>query len=142
MFIFWAIIALTFMEVIILGTIFLFFARLRHSEVAMSELQANQEQMLERIQDNTIYEQELVSSFMERQIELGHLDKRLDDRAIELRKLLEQAEGILRSPHFLRELILNSHKKGKSIKEIASSSGLDPDEVELILVQNGAVPNY
>lgn len=142
MFIFWAIIALTLAEVFILISIFLFFVRLRQSESTMNELQTNQEQMLERIQDNAIYEQELVSSFMERQRELGQLDKKLDDRAQELKRLLEQAEGILRSPHFLRELVLNSHKKGKTIKQIADSAGLDPDEVEMILAQNGIASKY
>ncbi len=47
-----------------------------------------------------------------------------------------QAEGICRSPQFLRELILNGRRKGLSSRQIARNAGLSVDEVELILAQN------
>ena len=53
----------------------------------------------------------------------------------ELRRLLEQAEGISRSPQFLREIILNGRRKGLSSRQIARNAGLSVDEVELILAQ-------
>ena len=37
-----------------------------------------------------------------------------EERAQSLRKLLEQAEGLTRSPQFLRELIISGSKKGRS----------------------------
>lgn len=102
----------------------------------MQLLQANQEQLLERLQRNTELERELVATFAQRQAELRTLDQRLEERATTLRRLLEQAEGIVRSPQFLRELILNQRSKGMSAAQIAQSAGLTVDEVELILAQS------
>lgn len=131
----WAISIFTVAELALLGAVLFFFLRLRRSEHLMTMLQANQEQLLQRLQKNAELERDLVATFAQRQAELRMLDQRLEERAAELRRLLEQAEGILRSPQFLRELILNGHKKGQSPKQIADAAGLAVDEVELILQQ-------
>lgn len=102
----------------------------------MHLLQDNQANLLARIETNARLEREIVESFGQRQTELEELNTRLEDRAQTLRKLLEQAEGISRSPQFLREIILNGRKKGLSAKQIARNAGLSIDEVELILAQN------
>ena len=101
----------------------------------LSRLQANQEDLLARLHRNAELELELVATFEQRQAELRILEQRLADRAESLRRLLEQAEGIVRSPQFLRELILNGRKKGLTAQKIALSTGLSMDEVELILTQ-------
>lgn len=131
----WAICIFTVAELALLGAVLFFFLRLRRSENLMTMLQANQEQLLNRLQKNAELERDLVATFAQRQAELRVLDQRLEERATELRRLLEQAEGILRSPQFLRELILNGHKKGHSPQQIAAAAGLAVDEVELILQQ-------
>lgn len=131
----WAICIFTVAELALLGAVLFFFLRLRRSENLMTMLQANQEQLLNRLQKNAELERDLVATFAQRQAELRILDQRLEERATELRRLLEQAEGILRSPQFLRELILNGHKKGQSPQQIAAAAGLAVDEVELILQQ-------
>ena len=51
-------------------------------------------------------------------------------------ELRYEAEGITRSPQFLREIILNGRKKGLTSQQIARKAGLSIDEVELILAQN------
>ena len=135
MFSFWIIALFTLAEMALLGAVLFFFVRLKRSENLLTELQANQEKLLQRLQQNTELEQELVATFAQRQVELRTLDQRLEDRAEILRRLLEQAEGIVRSPQFLRELILNGRKKGLSAQKIALSAGLSVDEVELILAQ-------
>lgn len=132
----WAIILFTVAELALLGAVLFFFLRLRRSETLMTLLQANQEQLLDRLQKNTELERDLVATFAQRQAELRVLDQRLEERATDLRRLLEQAEGILRSPQFLRELILNGHKKGQTAQQIAAAAGLAVDEVELILNQS------
>lgn len=131
----WTIIAFTVAEVALLVAVLFFFTRLRRSEGLMQLLQANQEQLLERLQRNTELERELVATFAQRQAELRTLDQRLEERATTLRRLLEQAEGIVRSPQFLRELIFNQRAKGMTAAHIAQSAGLTVDEVELILAQ-------
>lgn len=133
----WTVLIFTVAELVLLGAIFFFFVRLRRSETLMYQLQANQEHLLDRLQRNAELERELVATFAQRQAELRTLDHRLEDRATELRRLLEQAEGIVRSPQFLRELILNQRSKGASAKQIARNAGLTVDEVELILTQAG-----
>lgn len=102
----------------------------------MHLLQDNQANLLQRIETNARLEREIVESFGQRQHELEELNTKLEDRAQTLRRLLEQAEGISRSPQFLREIILNGRKKGLSAKQIARNAGLSIDEVELILAQN------
>lgn len=133
----WIIILVSVVEVALLGVLLAFFLRLRRSEALLNRLQANQTQLLERLRQNAELEQELVATFAQRQEQLRHLDQRLEERAQTLRRLLEQAEGISRSPQFLREVILNGHRKGRSLDQIARSTGLSVDEVELILAQAG-----
>ncbi|NHZ48875.1 hypothetical protein [Nitratidesulfovibrio liaohensis] len=133
----WLIILVSVVEVALLGVLLVFFLRLRRSEALLNRLQANQTQLLERLRQNAELEQELVATFAQRQEQLRHLDQRLEERAVALRRLLEQAEGISRSPQFLREVILNGHRKGRSLEQIARSTGLSVDEVELILAQAG-----
>ena len=135
MFSFWMIVLFTLAEMALLGAVLFFFVRLKRSETLLTQLQANQEKLLQRLHKNAELEQELVATFAQRQIELRTLDQRLEDRAETLRRLLEQAEGIVRSPQFLRELILNGRKKGLNAQKIALSAGLSVDEVELILAQ-------
>lgn len=124
------------LELAILGGVLFFYLRLKKSEALMHTLQDNQSKFLARIEKNAKLEQEVVDSFAERQIELEELNTRLQDRADSLRRLLEQAEGITRSPQFLREIILNGRKKGYSAQQIARNAGLSVDEVKLILAQN------
>jgi len=135
MFSLWMIVLFTLAEMALLGAVLFFFVRLKRSENLLSQLQANQEKLLLRLYQNAELEQELVATFAQRQAELRTLDQRLEDRAVTLRRLLEQAEGIVRSPQFLRELILNGRKKGLNAQKIALSAGLSVDEVELILAQ-------
>lgn len=137
MFSFWMIVLFTLAEMALLGAVLFFFVRLKRSENLLSQLQSNQEQLLLSLHQNAELERELVATFAQRQTELRALDQRLEDRAEALRRLLEQAEGIMRSPRFLRELILNGRKKGLSPQKIALSAGLSVDEVELILAQSG-----
>ncbi len=124
------------MELLVLAGVAVFYLRLRRSEGLLSSLQDNQQTLLARIEMNARLEREIVATFAQRQAELRELDTRLEERASELRRLLEQAEGISRSPQFLREIILNGRKKGLSSRQIARNSGLSVDEVELILAQN------
>lgn len=130
------IIACSLMELLILAGALVFYFRLKRSQTLMNTLQDNQQSLLARIEMNARLEREIVATFAQRQAELRELDTKLEQRANELRRLLEQAEGIARSPQFLREIILNGRKKGLSSKQIALNSGLSVDEVELILAQN------
>lgn len=129
------IIAFSLLEVCILGGVLFFYLRLRRSEALLNALQDNQQNLLERIEFNARMEREIVASFAQRQAELRNLDEKLEERAQDLRRLLEQAEGITRSPQFLRELILNGKRKGLSARQIARNAGLSVDEVDLILTQ-------
>ena len=131
----WLIGLVTLAEMALIVMVLLFFARLKRSKALLSRLQASQEQLLERMYDNAELEQELVASFSSRQDELRQLNLRLEERAAALQRLLDQAEGISRSPQFLREVILNGQRKGLSIKQIAQKAGLAEDVVELILTQ-------
>lgn len=130
------IILFTVMELLILGGVLFFYLRLRNSERLLNALQGNQQELLARIEMNARLEKDIVATFAQRQAELRNLDEKLEQRAQTLRRLLEQAEGITRSPQFLRELILNGQRKGLSSRQIARNAGLSVDEVELILSQN------
>lgn len=130
------IIACSILELALLGGALLFYWRLRRSERLLNSLQDNQQSLLARIEMNARLEREIVATFAQRQAELRELDSKLEQRAIDLRKLMEQAEGITRSPQFLREIILNGKKKGLNSRQIARNAGLSVDEVELILAQN------
>ncbi|MFT3957943.1 MAG: hypothetical protein QM665_02370 [Desulfovibrio sp.] len=123
-------------ELAILGGVLVFYLRLRRSESLLNALQGNQDSLLARIEMNARLEKEIVATFAQRQAELRNLDEKLEARTLELRRLLEQAEGISRSPQFLRELILNGHRKGLTSRQIAKNAGLSVDEVDLILAQN------
>lgn len=124
------------MELLTLCGVLFFYLRLRNSERLLNTLQGNQQDLLNRIEMNARLEKEIVATFAQRQAELRNLDEKLEQRAQTLRRLLEQAEGITRSPQFLRELILNGQRKGLSSRQIARNAGLSVDEVELILSQN------
>lgn len=124
------------LELLVLAGVLVFYLRLKRSEELLSSLQGNQESLLMRIEMNARLEKEVVATFAQRQAELHALDEKLEERAAALRRLLEQAEGITRSPQFLRELILNGRKKGLSSRQIAKNAGLSVDEVDLILAQN------
>lgn len=129
----WIIAIITVAEVVLLLLVLVFFLRLRRSEDLLERLQTNQEQVLQRIYANAELEQELVGSFTQRQNQLAALNAKLEERAVTLQRLLDQAEGITRSPQFLREVILNGHRQGKNNAQIARTTGLSVDEVELIL---------
>ena len=129
------IIAFSILELAILGGVLFFYLRLRRSETMLNALQGNQEALLARIEMNARLEREIVATFAQRQAELQNLDAKLEERAQELRRLLEQAEGISRSPQFLREIILTGRRKGLSSRQIARNAGLSVDEVDLILAQ-------
>ena len=130
------IIACSVLELFLLGGALVFYMRLRKSETLLKTLQDNQQSLLARIEMNARLEREIVATFAQRQAELRELDSKLEARARDLRRLLEQAEGITRSPQFLREIILNGRRKGLSSRQIARNAGLSVDEVELILAQN------
>lgn len=127
--------AVTAAELALLVLVLVFFLRLRRSEQILSTLQANQDDLLDRMLRNAELEQEMVATFAQRQEQLAQLNARMEDRIATLRKLLEQAEGISRSPHFLREIILNGRRKGHSVDQIARKTGLARDEIELILAR-------
>lgn len=129
----WIIGVITIAETILVVMVFLFFLRLRRSEVTLAQLQSNQEHVLESIYRNAALEQELVDSFSQRQEQLIILNKGLEERIRILQKLIDQAASISRSPQFLREVILAGKKKGQTPAQIARSTGLAVDEVELIL---------
>ena len=129
------IVAFSILELAILGGVLFFYLRLRRSEAMLNTLQGNQEALLARIEMNARLEREIVATFAQRQAELQNLDGKLEERAQDLRRLLEQAEGISRSPQFLREIILNGRRKGLSSRQIARNAGLSVDEVDLILAQ-------
>lgn len=129
------IVALTAAELALLALVLFFFLRLRRSEHILSQLQSNQDDLLDRMLRNAELEQEMVATFVQRQEQLAQLNARLEDRAQTLKKLLDQAEGISRSPYFLREVILNCRKKGQTPEQIARTTGLARDEVELILAR-------
>lgn len=127
--------ACTLLELVVLGGVLVFYQRLRRSEGLLNTLQDNQQGLLARIEMNARLEREIVATFAQRQAELRELDEKLSARVADLRRLLEQAEGISRSPQFLREIILNGRRKGLNSQQIARNSGLSVDEVELILAQ-------
>ena len=122
-------------EVLLLGLLVIFYMRLRKSEALLNNMQAGQESLVAKMHFNAELEQEIVESFAKRQQELQSLEMQLEARANELRTLLEQAETVSRSPQFLRELILTGRKKGQTIPQLAKSTGLSIDEVELILME-------
>ena len=130
------IIACSILELFLLCGALLFYWRLRRSVNLHKSLQDIQQTLLARIEMNARLEKEIVATVAQRQAELRELDSKLEQRANDLRRLMAQAEGITRSPQFLREIILNGKRKGLSSRQIAKNAGISVDEVELILAQN------
>ncbi len=127
--------ALTVAELALMALVLFFFLRLRRSEQILAAMQANQDDLMDRMLRNAELEQEMVATFAQRQEQLAQLNGAMEHRVQTLRKLLDQAEGISRSPHFLREVILNCRRKGQSVEQIAKNTGLARDEIELILAK-------
>ncbi|MCJ2164035.1 MULTISPECIES: hypothetical protein [unclassified Pseudodesulfovibrio] len=122
-------------EVILLVIVILFFLRLRKSETLLSGIQANQADFIKRLQFNTQLESELVATFEQRQHELVALNAQLENKAVELKKLVNLANEYCKSPQFMREIILKGHRSGKSPIQLAKSTGLGLEEIELIIDQ-------
>ena len=125
----WILIAASVAEIFFLLALFWFFARLRRSEAVLNELQSNQERLLAKLDINAQLEQELMESFVERQEELHSLDAHLENRAVELKRLITEAQGLTRSPQILREIITTGFKNGRSKTELAKATNLSIDEV-------------
>lgn len=129
------VIFLTLCELVLLLLVVLFFSRLRRSEELLAKLQINQDSFLKKLDFNARLENELVSSFQNRQAELAELDQKLEQRRAELEKLVKKAEEFTRSPDFLRQIIASGARRGQSAQALAKATGLALDEVELILTQ-------
>jgi len=132
---FWLLALVSIFELILFFLLLSFFRRLRNSEELLLKLQAGQASLLANLEQNAQLEKDLIASFAERQQELKRLDIQLEERAEGLRKLLNQAEVVSRSPQFLRELILSGIRQGKSPLELAKATSLSLDEVKLIIAQ-------
>ncbi|WP_319585038.1 hypothetical protein [uncultured Pseudodesulfovibrio sp.] len=130
------IILFTISEVVLLGVVILFFLRLRKSEILLSGLHAKQEEFVKRLQFNTQLENELVATFEQRQQELVALNSQLETKATELKKLVKLANEYAKSPQFMREIIIQGHRSGKTPMQLAKSTGLALEEVELIIDQS------
>lgn len=126
----------TISEIVLLAVVIIFFLRLKKSETLLSGLQMKQEEFLKRLQFNTQLENELVTTFEQRQQELVALNADIEKRAAELQKLIDQARDYCKSPQFMREIIIKGHNAGKSPAQLAKSTGLSLEEVELILDQS------
>ena len=123
-------------EIVLLVVVILFFLRLKKSETLLSGLQANQEEFIKRLQFNTQLESELVATFEQRQQELVALNTQLEKKAAELKKLVDLANEYCKSPQFMREIILQGHRTGQSPAQMAKSTGLSLEEIELIIDQS------
>ena len=126
---------MSLVEVALLAVVVFFFWRLRKSEAVLSQLQSKQDDLLNKLRFNAQLEQELVSTFEQRQAELAELDARIEERAKDLRRIIKQAEEYTRSPQFLRQVVVSGHRSGKSPAELARATGLSLDEVELIIAR-------
>lgn len=122
-------------EVVLLVVVIFFFLRLRKSEALLSALQVKQEEFIKRLQFNTQLESELVATFEQRQQELVTLNNDIQKKSGELKKLVDLANDYCKSPQFMREIILNGHRAGKSPAQMAKTTGLSLEEVELIIDQ-------
>ena len=131
----WILLVLSAVELILFFLLLKFFRRLHRSEEMFARLQSDQDSLLEKLRLNAELEQELMHSFAERQEELHALNSKLEERARQISDPLAQAETVSRSPRFLRELILEGAKKGRSADQLARSTGLSLDEVRLIMEQ-------
>lgn len=126
----------TISEIVLLAVVILFFLRLKKSESLLSSLQANQEEFIKRIQFNTQLESELVATFEQRQQELVAINDSLEKKRAKLQKLVDLANEHCKSPQFMREIIIKGHRAGKSPFQLAKSTGLSLEEVELIIDQS------
>lgn len=134
---FWVLGLISIAEFFLFILLLVFFMRLRRSEELLMKLRTGQDHLLQSLHQNEEMERDLVESFSRRQDELRTLDMRLEERAETLKKLLQQAENISRSPQFLRELILTGSRQGRTPSQLAKATGLSVDEVELILSEAG-----
>jgi len=130
------IILFTVSEVVLLVIVILFFLRLKKSETLLSSLQANQGDFLKRLQFNTQLENELVATFEQRQQELVALNQELENKSTKLKKLVDLASEYCKSPQFMKEIIIKGHRAGKSPVQLAKSSGLSLEEIDLIIDQS------
>lgn len=130
------IILFTVSEIVLLVVVILFFLRLKKSETLLSGLQANQDEFIKRLQFNTQLESELVATFEQRQQELVALNNQLEKKAAELKKLVNLANEYCKSPQFMREIIIQGHRAGKTPAQMVKSSGLSLEEIELIIDQS------
>jgi biopolymer transport protein ExbB/TolQ len=129
----WTIFFSSIIEIILLVLVLFFFLRLRKSEALLAELQKKQHEFVEKLSFNAQLEQELVASFNQRQKELILLEENLETRAKELSKLVKEAEKFTKSPLFLKQIIIAGYRSGQSIEELARTTGLTKDEIELIV---------
>ncbi len=132
---YWILAISTLLEVVLLSLAVLFFIKLKKSENLLQTLQDRQHEFLQRLDFNARLETELVNTFAQRQAELAALEEKLQNRAVEMRRLLEQAENFTKSPQFLRQTILSGFRRGQSVAALAQATGLSIDEIELILDQ-------
>ncbi|ACU91536.1 hypothetical protein [Desulfomicrobium baculatum] len=132
---YWILTASTLMEILLIVLAFFFYSKLKKSELLVRSLQDRQEEFLQKLDMNARLEKEIIGTFTKRQEELTALEEKLHYRAVEMRRLLEQAENFTKSPQFLRQTILSGFKRGQSAEALAQSTGLSVDEVELILDQ-------
>ncbi|MFP4213693.1 MAG: hypothetical protein ACLFRL_06240 [Desulfohalobiaceae bacterium] len=130
------IIAASFLELCLLLVVVFLFLRLKKSEALLAQLQQDQQGLLDKMQFNAQLEQELVSSFQERQKRLVQLDKKLQQREKDLRELLQQVQEYSRSPQLIRRMVLSGHQAGESLSSLARKSGLSEEEVEWIIEQS------
>ncbi len=133
----WILLLSTFVELMLLFFVLVFFARLKRSEQLLSQLQQKQESLLAKLHFNNELEQELVASFQERQAELAALDQQLVAKAEELKKLIRQAEVLAKDPRAMKRAVVEGRRKGHTPQELARATGLSLDEVELILFESG-----
>ena len=132
----WSLLLIGMLEVILLATIVVLFVRLRRSEALFIQLRQNQKELLDKLQFNSQLEQQLVTSFSERQKELAELDEKLQSRASELRGLVEQAKKYSDSPRLIRQVVLSGYDKGQTKQVLAKQTGLSLEEVDWIIDQN------
>ena len=136
----WILAVSTLVETLLLVLAVIFFKKLRKSEALVRSLQDRQAEFLQRLDFNARLEKEIIGTFSQRQEELAVLEEKLNHRAVEMRRLLEQAENFTKSPQFLRQTILSGFRRGQSTQALAQATGLSVDEVELILDQPKTEP--
>mgnify|MGYP000746004407 CR=1 FL=1 len=123
-------------EIALLCIVIIFFVRLKKSEALLSRIQGKQEEFINRLHFNAQLENEMVATFEQRQGELAILNEELENKIRQLKKLVKQADEYTRSPQFLRQLVLDGYKAGKSPAQLARKAGLSLEEVDLIIGQS------